>query len=136
MRKVWSPRDRRQVWEKVFTLSSGGDSLRNGHRKAESARMGMIGIYPTSGTLAKAAFQDRAERCYRKSLCQAHLVLGGTVILNIHLILSQTFDMTTSQFFHSLKEDNHIHLGECAAKLEDVCNVSNELSGSEQLLDK
>lgn len=67
---------------------------------------------------------------------QAHLVLGCTVIPNIYMILSQIFDMTTSQFYHSLKEDNHIHLGECAVKLEDVCNVSNELSGSEQLLDK
>lgn len=67
---------------------------------------------------------------------QAHLVLGCTVILNIYMILSQIFDMTTSQFYHSLKEDNHIHLGECTVKLEDVCNVSNELSGSEQLLDK
>lgn len=56
------------MWEKIFTLSSGGDSLLNGHRIAESARMGVIGIYPTSGTLAKAAFQDRAGRCYRKSL--------------------------------------------------------------------
>lgn len=80
----------------------------------------MIGIYPTSGILARAAFQDKAEQCYRKSLCQAHLVLGCTVIFTIHLILSQTFDMTTSQFYHFLKEDNHIHLGECAVKWEDV----------------
>ena len=80
-----------------------GTHCADGHRKAESARMRMIGIYPTLGTLAKAAFQDKAERCYRNSLCQAHLVLGCTVIFIIHLILSQTFDMTTSQFYLFLK---------------------------------
>lgn len=50
-----------------------GSHCADGHGKAEAARMGMIGTYPTLGTLAKATYQDlialfKAEWCYRKSL--------------------------------------------------------------------
>lgn len=38
--KVWSPRDRREGWEMIFTLTSGGDSLRRWSQKSRICQDG------------------------------------------------------------------------------------------------